>query len=281
VRWVQFFEGNKAFVVPAKLVISPALWRQGEVTYSLDITTPSGRRPGKVLRKLAPEGFGQDYSALVEAQKYSITEVSDIDTCKWVLKSCPSCQSEDEETMANYFNVWSKAPGVKIVALSDGVTPIARCLVNFKNGTYAPCYGEKHYLLESLLLFAELQEGEVASKECLEAIVDDVIPDPPQRGLCMRKITIPRYNKLDSIKKLAAKGNRIAISRLKSGEPAEKFREWETLCDKHDVPSSVEGIRTCEISYIPRMYEEHEVMSSLWSDHEGLFIRQISPAGCY
>jgi hypothetical protein len=48
-------------------------------------------------------------------------------------------------------------------------TYVARCLVNFKEGTYAPVYGPCHYLLEARLKFSGFVEGMLVPLSELES----------------------------------------------------------------------------------------------------------------
>lgn len=135
-----------------------------------NIEIKEGRRPGKVIRKKAPKGFGEDFSAIVESLKYEVEEV--VETYDWneALISCNSCQSKNKETRELFRKVWGNIPKVSFINMFEKTTGnvVARCLINKKKKTHAPVYGEKHFLLESRLKFFGFEKGELVPTDVLE-----------------------------------------------------------------------------------------------------------------
>lgn len=144
----------------------------------LNIKIPPGRRPGKVLRRLAPEGFGQDFSALVESLDYEVSCLTDPSEIDQALISCRSCQSR-AGARELYIDFWGLITEVTMIGLvdQDGVF-VARCLINEARKSFAPIYGDKHYLLEARLRFSGFRKGDILDRSLdeVEALVRKIRP---------------------------------------------------------------------------------------------------------
>ena len=136
--------------------------------FELYICIPAGRKAGKFLAKIMGEE-PKFLSDLVKGldSRYVYGVVSSRNEAAVALQQCHSCQSDNS---SQYWNVWTQI-GCTMLAMYDTVTNtyVARCLVNFKTGTYAPTYGPCHYLLEARLQFAGFEEGMLVEQSEIEA----------------------------------------------------------------------------------------------------------------
>jgi len=130
-----------------------------KTTCNLSVSVPEGRRPGKFLGRLAPTRFYK-LSELVESLTYHVQTCESEQDYRLTAIECHSCQSKDP---GMYANVWLAVQNVNLIALTKGDKIVARTLVNWHKGTFAPIYGAKHYLLEARLRFVGLKPGAVAS----------------------------------------------------------------------------------------------------------------------
>jgi hypothetical protein len=176
-------------------------------------------KAGKALRRLAPEGF-ENLSELVQSIPYH-TGLAD-DDLEWIeaTQECNSCQSESPE---EYTGVWStvitrnqeiKYKGGRFLVLDEkcgvvdlaimcdpkeGGPVVARALINRVRKTYAPIYGDKHFLLQARLEFFGYQEGTVAREKDVRTALETYQMDsflfrtmdaPRQSNFSVKTITL-------------------------------------------------------------------------------------------
>jgi len=144
----------------------------------LQLAIPEGRRPGKYLRQKAPDGYGQDFSSLVESLNYRVRIAQNLMDYAYALGDCHSCQSNSIMSREVYTDVWLKSKYVDLVIM---VTPngdfegeiVARALINDKAMTYMPAYGKGHYMLDDRLRYAGFKPGQIIDDDSLSKLTTE------------------------------------------------------------------------------------------------------------
>ncbi len=211
--------------------------------YDLILTIPVDVRPGKFLRRFAPEGFGQDFSALVESVKYTIAGLdclADGNGNVWddALLSCPSCQSKTQSRRDQYREVWRSLAhtGVVVIGLfDDNRTCLARCVVNPRTQAYAPVYGPLHYLMEARLRYAGYQYGPV----CSTADVVSALEEYNKRFVEQPLVERPRQKSHVSTRKITMENPAVEIARLESSWHTWRANNLDARLSRREIRSGI------------------------------------------
>ena len=167
-------------------------------------------KAGKALRRLGPKGYNH-ISELVQSIPYH-TGLADYEL-EWIhaAQECHSCQSETPE---EYTGVWStvithnqeiqydggrflvldeKCGIVDLAIMCDpkeGGPVVARALINRVRKTFAPIYGDKHFLLQARLEYFGYKEGSVAR----ESDVRTALETYQMESFLFRTMELPRQS---------------------------------------------------------------------------------------
>ena len=138
----------------------------------LNFEIPKGRKAGKFLRKELNIKDDSLLTDLVASLLYDVVSVTDRNETFRALRECHSCQSNGNAPEL-FFSVWSSVPDVDLLCMVDGNgTYVARCLVNFKEKTFAPQYGDKHFLLLARLIASGFTAGKIAEYGAVASVVE-------------------------------------------------------------------------------------------------------------
>jgi len=137
--------------------------------FDTNINIPAIKKAGKYLQKVKKV---KDLSALVKSLDFCVVELTTQDDYMTALTSCHSCQSNSIAIKKFFFDTYSKISKIKFIGLIDKQGTIyARCLVNPRKCTYAPVYGQFHYMLQARLDYAGYRAGAIIEKKEIENLL--------------------------------------------------------------------------------------------------------------
>jgi len=196
--------------------------------YDFNIVIPGNRKPGKYLQKILGDNHGINLGSLVDSLKMEPVLAKNQEDYFDLLKDCHSCQSSNKE---EFWDVWSNVPGIKLIGLYNPETMdyVARCLINPKEGTFAPIYGSGHYLLEARLLFAGYKSGTITERGIIQEILEDLYrkENSPIKGIPKSKVVKEKITLDHPLIKFMGNGKVVYSDR--SGI---KLEEWKILLKK-------------------------------------------------